>query len=667
MGVLRKLVKALLILIAVLVVGLVVLIWPVLGVNPLEGSADHLWDLVSNEVDFFIRFPGTRVIESEAAKRLMDRPGFERLADLRDQLADLTVKVARQVNPEIPLGLFQVDLEKDLLEREMAVAGTIRTDYSHLKPDNFLVLARVAWYGRFLSALKRGFVRDRIPDGDRIEVVSGLYLKVHLDDEAARALAAVRTVTGRAEEDNVVYLGRIKDVVLLSDRPDWIEAALRQRSQTLPANSYFLNEFQENALEGTSIEAFLQPNLTGNLLLHHGRQDLGGPLWGVRKIVPVSMAGDLIVQAMPHPDGMSLRLLDSPPPEGFARVRKVHLQNLYEQEKADLRLDLSEQGIGRFIPKQRTIGAMVLHANPSELLGLLMDFLPPDELRVIEDQVRGAGYHRGFEALLRDEILSFLGETHLLIVHRPPVFETADLTRFKDPESVWPPVPEGQFSFTLVSRLKDSALPDKLRQAIFKHLKFLGMNSLGPDASGRFFKAELIEEPGDLRLIKPAYGAAPGGARYFVFSTAWDAARDVFKAAEDPTQRLVTEPAVARTVAKLPRQGSLALLLRGGMLRLGLGDRIRRVADYRMGAELEAARIRQEFLDAGEKESDALEDKVKRAKELYIQGKYPEVREAYLASLAWLDSIDTIAAAVTLGIGPTKQIETHAYITLTRE
>ena len=100
------------------------------------------------------------------------------------------------------------------------------------------------------------------------------------------------------------------------------------------------------------------------------------------------MTGDMTVQARLQSDGVAVRVSNEPPPEGYSKVTKEHLQNLYEREKADLRTDLSENGIGKLAPLERTVGVAVFHAAPEDLVDLVLDYLPSYDRGNLEDQVR---------------------------------------------------------------------------------------------------------------------------------------------------------------------------------------------------------------------------------------------------------------------------------------
>ena len=245
---LRKLLKWFLVLVAALALAVLVVVWLVLGVSPFEGKVDQLWRLASNEVDFFVRMPGAQLLEEPVVTEIEQDPAFEQLTELKRQLADLNAEVARQVNPQIPLGVVEVDLTRDLAGSELAIAGTIQSDYSNPRLDNFLVMTRVAYYARYISALKRSFVRSMLPPQPKIEVVKGLYLRIELDAQATRALSQLRTQKTRPHPDNVVFLARIGDVVLLSDNDIWIEDALAGGARVIPADPRVRATSERNTL-----------------------------------------------------------------------------------------------------------------------------------------------------------------------------------------------------------------------------------------------------------------------------------------------------------------------------------------------------------------------------------------------------------------------------------
>lgn len=655
----RRLLKILGILLAVLALAALIVVWGVLGVNPFEGRQDHLWRLVSNHVDFFVRWPAARVLDEPLVRNVEARPGYELVLRGRELLETLTRDVAREVNPRIPGGLLEVDAAKDFLGREMAFAGVIRSDYQQLRVDNFVLLTRVAWYGRFLSALKRGFVREQVPL--RFDVVKGLYLKWRLDPQAAEALNRVRAVRGGAGDQDVVYVARIRDVVMVTDNPEWIEDALRGGPDVLPADPLFETEFIRGHQDETDVELYARGYLVAQLLQTHARQ--GTPLFFLPSLVPLPAAGDVTVRtSAPSPDTLRVTLSNTPAPGGFEKM-KAHERDLYNAEKGDVGLDLSENGIGRFIPRQRTIGAVVLHAKPEELVPLLDGLLPPDEKTLLDDQIRDSSRSRftSFEKLMR-HLTEDLADTHLLVFHRPSYFEGVDWGLHRSQFVDTPPPYEAAISVTLVSRVKDQAVPDKVREKIFENLRHLGMEPAGPHASGEFHKARLLNQTGDLPFVEPAYGAMKGGMRYVVFSSSVEGAEAVYAAADDPRNRLLGHPGIAAAVGRLPRECTFAAVVNGEMLGKAVRDRVWPYADIVLDIPGWKTRLRVDYQRLQNR--PPTEEEVESERDRYVSMEYPRIRDRYDLLLRPLDALDAAAVAGSLGVGGEKKIKATAIIQL---
>jgi len=673
MPLLKKILKWLGVLLGVVLLLAVAFVWLILGVSPLEGDVDQLWELVTSDVQFFVRFPGSKVLHTDLAESLAEEPGYEFLGEVRDELERLTRQIARDANPQIPLGLVEVDFEQDFAGKEMAFAGTVGADWSRPRLDNFIFLTRIAWYARFVSALKQGWARRQVPDAARLELLKGKYFRYTLDAEQARQLAQIRALRGGRAAGDAIYFGRIKDVLIVSDAPEWIEDAMRGGQRMLKADAWFETEFIRRH-RPDDIEVFLRHSLTANMMIQHGNPERGGPLAPISRVMPWSMTGDMTVQARVQSDGIAVRVSNEPPPEGYSKVTKEHLQNFYEREKADLHADLSENGIGKFAPLRRTVGVAVFHAAPEDLVDLILDYVPSYDRGNLEDQVREVGRKRNsrfrdVRSLLVD-LTEDLADTHMVVIHRPSVFDSVSFALLDPP---WPtppkrPPPKGQFTYTLVSRVKDSAQPDKVREKLFQHLEYLGLNSKGVHESGQFHLADpIINVEGDYPLLHPAFGAI-GESKYIVLSYDVEGAQEVFEAASNPDERLVKDPGFRVAVARVEPRGNFALVLRGEMMRRALGDQVReRARDYldRPGMETKwwqeevaanRARPKNEQLS-----DDELTSRVVARGDQYVAEKYPEFRDLWANGIAFLRALDTAAVTCTLGIGPTKQIRARAF------
>jgi len=660
MPLLKRLLKWLCILAIVVAVAGVAFVWFYVGVNPFEGEVDELWELVSNKVHFFVRFPGSSVLDEPLVEGLDGEPWYSQLGDLRRDLEDLTREVAAEVNPQIPFGIVEVDAEEDFVGREIAIAGWMR-DVGRGKLDSFIVLTRVAPYAKFVSALQRDLFRRRLgPQAERLELVKGYYFRYTLDSGQAGALSGILS---RPLPEGAIYFGRIKDVFLISDNPDWIESAIKGGAQTLPADPWFESEFIRKAGRRKSdVEVFVRPGLSQAFLRAYGNEQTGGPLLPVRKFVPYTMAGDVTVGARLDESGIKVEVSNSPPLDGFKNVTERHLVNIYQAEKADLGLELSEQGIARFIPRRRTVGALVVRIPHDDMIDLFLSFLPRAELDLYNERVRevpspqGRRYS-GVSALLK-ELAKDFEDTHLVIISRPSVFEGREYVTFADID--WDnPLPKPQLAFTLVSRIKDSVTPDSVRTKVAQHLRHLQLEPVGAHERG-FHVAKPVEaeDTEELALIRPAFG---GLGRYFVFASSPEGAEAVFDAQGDEGERLLAEPGVREAIARLPTRGTLALLLRGEGLRLSLWDRVRQQAGLELNPTAKMMEWRKEYKAQG-RTGQEVDDEILARKERYLSIEYPLFRERYRRKIAVFAPIDTVATVANLGVGNVRQVRAHAYL-----
>jgi hypothetical protein len=657
----KKLLKGVLWLVLLLAAAGYLFVWQGLGVNPLEGDEDHIWDLVSNDVDFFLRCPGTDLLGEPVVEGLGEEESLGFLLDAKDAIAKAARDVARDVNPQVPLGLFQVDLEKDLSGKEVALAGIVTTNLSVPKLERFVVLLRIPGYAKFVSALRRDFVRTKVPDGDRIEVVRGLYFKVK-DARIAEALAPFRTGMARQEPD-ALWFARIRDVLLLTDEPMWIEDALISGGETLPADVDFKTEFIPLS-RPEAVELHMRPRLASGLLRPDRR---GGPVDAASRLVPPQVLGNVIVQATPEEEGVGLRFVNHPEAEGYARMTKAYAIKLYERQKADLRFDFTENGIARLLPRRGVVGAVVLHADPDTFAALAMDAMSDADRSNLDSLaqkgIAGGRAYASYETLLA-EIGKDLADTHMLVIHRPEVFDGADLSGADQPMDSANPSPQPSFSF--VSVIRDNVAPEKVVEKVTENLRFLGLKK--PDDApllhpgGKYYVADPLAPSGDFSLFHPAYAALTEGGRFFVFTSSRENMEAILKAAADPQSRLLAEPGVAAAMTRLPAEGTISIVARGVGLRDYLTDRVR-TAFWNEHALLRLQeQWRKEKQQAGVKDEDELDRLVLEETDRFKREEYPRFRDDYRARCAALGRLDTAVLGVALGVGPSRMVKGEGYI-----
>jgi len=665
---LKKLLKGLLWLLLLLVVAVCLFVWQGLGVNPFESDEDHLWDLVSNQVDFFARFPGTDVLREPVVEGLGEEEGFEWILHAKDALAQVARDVAREVNPQIPLGLFQVDLENDMRGKEVAIGGVVFKGLRVPRLDHFVVLVRIPGYAKFVSALQRDFVKSKIEGGDRISVVRGLYFKIK-DPQLAEVLAPLRSGAAR-EEPDALWFARIRDVLLVTDQPQWIEDALRGGADTLPADVDFKTEFIPVSVRKGDIEVHMRPGLWS----YYGRPDQrGGPLDALSRLVPAQVLGNMVVQATPEKNGVAVSLVNYPLQDAFTRSPpKPYLVKLYDREKADLRFDYTENGIGRFLPRRGVVGAIVLHADSETFAALAMDLIPDADRSNLDSLARrgigGGRAYGSYEALLT-EIGKDLADTHMLVIHRPAIFDTVDLSG-ADPPDDWKANPPPQPSFSFVSAVKDSAAPEKVVEKITENLRFLGLKKpedaqsiLHP--SGKYYVVDPEVLTGDYSLFHPAYAAITEGGKFFVFTSSPENMEAILAAAQDPHARLLAEPGVAECAGRLPAEGTLSVLARGRAIGDYLADWVRTAFVNETGLLGPLMdQWRQSKRELGVTDEDKLDDLVLEEKERYKVAEYPRFRDNYRRRCGMLGVLDTAVFGLALGVGPAKMVTGKGYALL---
>lgn len=653
----RKLLKWLLVAASVLAALLLIAMWGVLGVNPLEGRERQLWNLVPHDVDFFARFPGGRLLEQPAARTLERQEAFSAIADLRERIRALTEQVAREVNPQIPLGLVEIDVKRDFVDREMAIAGTI-ADYRSMRLRNFMALVRIPFYARFVSALRRDFVRARIAGGESIELQSGSYFRVPLDDATVKSWRSFRATMSRGDEERWLYFARKADVLVVSDNPAWIATAL-SGAGGLPADAFFESEFMAASRGGERVEVYVHTFLTASVVKTQARPET--PLAPIREILPEKMAGYVRIAAEAEEPGLlTLEAANTPPLDGPASLRPA-TRKLYDAEKGDVRYELSADGIGKFVPRKRTAAAFVLHAPGTTLSELVPAFIPRALLDSIDSLVRerSNSTYVNLEQMLT-AFAEDLGDTHLVILSRPAIFEGADLSAFVDPPGVWPPVPAGHLALTIVSKVKDSAVPDKVREKFTRFLPYVDVTPTGLDAKRGFHRAEA---PSDSEIVlEPCFGVMPEGMRYFAFSTQVEALAAVYEAATNPAERLAADAGVKAALARLPVRATVGGYARADMMKAHLGDCVRDYAAAQLNVPLFKKQYVADEIARGRKDSDIPDAEIMARAASYTDVEYPVLRRRYLESLDWLDAFDTLSFSLTLGAGAEKKVELATFL-----
>jgi hypothetical protein len=420
------------------------------------------------------------------------------------------------------------------------------------------------------------------------------------------------------------------------------------------------------------VDLLLRLHLAQGFVAHLARPDRNQALHYVSRIVPREVVGNVIVHATPGEDGVGLRLANHPSPDGYGKMGKPHLVRLYERPKADLRFDYSENGIGRLLPRKGVVGALVLHADAETLVSLFMDVLSDADRSNLDSIVaQGGTGGRAFttyEGLL-NEIAKDLADTHMVVVHRPTVFDQVDLG---GPNEL-PGDPKPQPSFSIVCSVKDSVGPEKVVEKISQNLRYLGLKQVEVNRepqpllhpSGKFNVTMLLRSTeGEVGMVTPAYAALTEGGRYFVFTSSVENMEAILAAASDPEARLLAEPSVGSCVGQLPAEGTLSILARGGALRNLLVDDVRRA--FRDTEQPLMETWRKEKKDEGVTDEAQLDAWVEQELGRYRASEYPAFREQFRRQVAPLGRIETALVGVALGVGPAKMVSGGGYLLMKR-
>ncbi|MFB3064893.1 MAG: hypothetical protein ACE10D_00110 [Planctomycetota bacterium] len=647
----RRILKWVAIVLGVLVVAALLFVVVVLGVNPFEGKVDALWEVVSYQAHFYVHCRGADLLDDPFVERRLAQVGFEGLSEEIEELRRQDRELARQINPQIPLGLVEVEPLKDFFGKEVALAGTF-LDYREGRLDQFLLVTRVPFYARFVSALRRDFIRSRIPDAREIEPIKGgSYFKLILTPEAAEALRPFRAPPRMGADDALAertfYFGRIKDVILFTDNPEWIEDAIQRRSgQSLGHSPYFEQTFIRFARRGRSVELYLTQEAARSFVAHQFRVRSNSPLLPLQVVMPQQVVGDVTARLTTGHDRLGVEVYSTPSniPDAFKNL-EPYITRLYESEKADLRFLLGPEGLGQFIPKERTVAAVVFRMPPDLLAELVVKLLPRDMKALIDEEIsanpKSGSKYRSLEDVLK-EVGKNLGKEHLIVFHRPSYFEKTD---YSVPVTEEEELFSGQLAVSVVLQVLDTVAAERVSVLLGDHLQRLGLRDPAPVPGTALTTMVVPDRPIDFSLVQPTYGPLPGGKKYVVLSSFPEGAKAILKAASDPQARLLVDEGAQAAVQRLPAQGNLGVLINGPVLQRHLEDNVREYVEVRLDLPDWGARWRQEVLARG---GQPTPEARRRAKQQYIYGTYRDLRLEYLESLEWLGSLRAAAVAIDL-------------------
>ncbi len=566
---LRRLLRRLLILALVLgVLGVAAFTW--LCYWPLEGAQERVEDLVPGSAEFLVRTTWAELEETGfLQKNLRDDPLAPPVKALfqdhiRPLLEQITAQEA-QINAQIPLGLVEVSLTDDLVPGEIVAAGRWCRDLGPPNPPSWrevLVLLRVSWKVRAaVAALDRGFIRDQvrsqsgldITPSDEPGVLKVVLPGVRVSDPRSRSLCGDGF---QIPPENVVYLARVRDVVLAGNSLNLISRAVdlgRSGAGGEPFSSRpgFHLDAPPGSLTAAMDLSTLQPYLTKLLDWGGNRSRLFKYFMGIEALD--RMNGYL---ALGSPDllaGRSTIRLNT-------RGLSDSVQENYAREPLDLR-----GGLAAFLPAGDTFALTQLRADPMHLLNALHDgVLSPAERRLWADNLRESGLYPTLDAFLRD-IARHLGDSFAIAAGRlSTLYDAARYPTFDSNDDKERPY-NAEPALAVLVTLRQGAKASEVDEFLAQRVHLLGFSKEIEPVTYKGFtyrrlKFERGQELAELQLYRPAYLLVQDK---LVLASHEDYFRRILDTFAEPEAHppLSNDPTFRVTMEALPDKGHLSVFV----------------------------------------------------------------------------------------------------------
>lgn len=360
--------------------------------SPFEGAlGEHVAALVPRDVDFFVgrtdlggllgKFPHLSI-----EQRLLRQPAWQAWASSpegRQLAADLKLdETLRELETQAAQLPFHMQPQEVFGGRELAVAGYFRG--KSLEQADWAIYGRTNWLGKLGAALLQ------YPGVLGLEK-RGIKVTVNPQNVALSGGGLPREV----------FVGRIKDVVIVATKPELIKAAFDLRDAAYADSFYqsaIYNDWIQHASRAPERDEF-ELYLNTHKLLE--KLDVAGP-WPDTKSQDLAPAllGRLFqlpslksaIGVLGTSGGLQLDLHGEFSSEhitgDMARVYHAH-----GFDKAML------EDVARLAPRDTGLFAY-LHAPTRELLHMIRESMEPAMCREIEDTFRGTGRYPNLDALI---------------------------------------------------------------------------------------------------------------------------------------------------------------------------------------------------------------------------------------------------------------------------
>ncbi len=536
---------------------------------PLEGDVEEMASLVPADVDFVYRTSWLGLKDTGWLQENLERHPIvpqigEALRQLEGGLLELEA-IEDQINAQIPLGVTTFSVEKDLAGSEVIAAGRFcegsGPERGEPKWREILLLTRITWKPKFVSALKHEFVRSRVgPEVTITDEGEGIF-KIVLRGVRPTSLAE-RSICGPGivmPPQNVWFLTRVKDVLAISNAQALLREVGYLGAGSESSHSYADRPWVTLDAPPGSIAASLDLHPLRSYLMK--ALDLAGPPYTVLRRY-------LTIPALDRMNGrLALPSHDMVDVQGEIRYQ-ASLLHPDVRDVYSLRPEPLGSAVANLVPAEDTFGAFLLRTPPLHLIETIYWEILDDADRTLwkdnlERTRRQGGIHYEDIHEFFAEFAAKLGDTSGIAVARlSDLYDSMEFPGFQDrspkdhPAANWP-------AFALMVRLRQGVRPEELDAYLAERIPVLGGEPKVEKKTYRgltYRRIRLEAQSVDYATVEPAYILAQD---HFIFAsneTYFLKILDTMVAPQDH-KPLSADPTFRETMSRLDEESHLTLFL----------------------------------------------------------------------------------------------------------
>jgi len=526
---------------------------------PLEGGVDDLLELVPEDVEFVVRgdyddllstgWMQANVLEDPLHPLLADQAG-EVLEQVKAQMAD----IEGQINANIPLDFAKFHVVEDVLAGETCISGNwcrgFGPDRGPPSWQEILIMTRVSWKTRCVSALKHSFIRDRLGPRLKVSAESDEIYRLTFPFMPVRP-ERLRQGCGDGfiiPPRNQWYLRRVKDVLAISNSKRLIRSVADLAESNGSSRSFASRPGFEIERQPGRITAAVNVDPLHGYLRRAFNYYPG--LKPIRRFLPP--------QTLEKLSG-SISLKGRDILEGGARISYVGQRapevqrNVYALAERAVR-----EGISELVPAKDTFAVLSLRVEPQYLLSsIVKDMLEPGDRRLWEENL--STMEGGFDSL--DDFFADLStrigtEAMVALGRLSTTFDNVNATGF------WDEAPDPMPALAVMVRIKEGANPGELEQYLASKIPLLGFSREMERIKYKSFtymRAQLREKLLDYQLVSPCFLLANN---YLILTTSEAYMRQIVETIADPdVPALESDETFRVTMAPLAARGHVGLFL----------------------------------------------------------------------------------------------------------